>query len=180
MLARLNCHGHNCPLWNKNWLWILGQTNAVCLSTVSVHYAGAWAVISVSWDLKIQMDLLKSSHGCLNLNPHLKKSCSEGSPACGQTSPCCFFTAAFAKCLPTISEENQQKQSAALPSPALPPSSPHHFFYSSPEFTRKDIRYSDTLKTSRGLGNEQCIGLAVQLAAFYGLLRKTAISFMLM
>lgn len=56
MLARLNCYGHKSPPWIKNWLWTLGQTNAVCLSTATACRVSSWAVISSSRDLKIPME----------------------------------------------------------------------------------------------------------------------------
>lgn len=52
MLARLNCHGHNCPLWSRNWLWLLRQINALWLSTALAGHGSTRAVISATRDLK--------------------------------------------------------------------------------------------------------------------------------
>lgn len=70
MLARLICHGHNCTLGIANWLWTLGQTNAVCLSTVTACCVSSWAVILLPeiWKSKWSFN---SSHGCLSLTPHI-------------------------------------------------------------------------------------------------------------
>lgn len=124
MLARLNCHSHNCPLWNKNRLWTLGQTNAVCLSAVSACHVSTWTVISVSWDLKIKMDLQQQSR-MFESQPPSEEKLFWGNPSpwpnlpllllyscIWQTSTHCFW--------------GKPAKAVALLSPLLPFHSPLH------------------------------------------------------
>lgn len=131
-------------------------------AAVAAHCMGTRAVSSLRSHLQSR-GTFDSRRGCFTRNPHLQKSRPEGIQACGSPLPCHFFTASVC---PLFLRKTSHSSSIALPVPALPPSSPHHFSYGPREFTTKD-----TLKTSRGLGSRHCTGLAAQLPVFHGLLR---------